>query len=108
MDLGLLQADLGERFGVDEATVYRWEAGRKGIGPQHLPAVIEFIGCDPREVGNGFGEQVRARRRALGLTQEALAAKLGLSHSTVWKVEAQRPCGRKARGVLEAFLEETG
>jgi transcriptional regulator with XRE-family HTH domain len=103
--LGLFQEDLATRFGVDEATVRRWEREQKGIGPEHLPAVFDFLGCDPRQVGETLAERLRAKRRSLGLTQEALAAKLGLSHCSVWRVEAGRPLGRRIRAAFEAFTK---
>jgi transcriptional regulator with XRE-family HTH domain len=35
-----------------------------------------------------FGKAIRARRRALDLSQEALAEKIGLHRNYIWRVEA--------------------
>ena len=49
----------------------------------------------------GLGHTIRARRQAMGLTQEALAARIGIGRSHVGRVEA----GRHALmlGTIELF-----
>ena len=46
MDLGLLQAQVVEKIGVNKSTVYNWEHGREP-GKQHQPRILQFLGYKP-------------------------------------------------------------
>jgi transcriptional regulator with XRE-family HTH domain len=53
----------------------------------------------------GFGQQVRARRIAIGLSQSALAAAVSVTRAAIQQIEAGRLRGAKAtRERIEAFL----
>jgi transcriptional regulator with XRE-family HTH domain len=48
LDLGLLQREVALRVGVDKTTVFNWETGTASPNLRALPAVIRFLGYDPR------------------------------------------------------------
>ena len=54
----LTQAELGDRIGVHETTIRRWESG-KGGGPSVSDVVklCEVLGCSEAELLNGPGEE---------------------------------------------------
>ena len=56
IDLALLQSEVAKRIGVCETTVWNWEKG--GLEPEirHLPAIICFLGYDPRPDAQTLGE----------------------------------------------------
>jgi len=47
LDLGLLQAQVAERIGVTESTVWNWEHGTKP-GSLHYTKIIEFLSYKPK------------------------------------------------------------
>ena len=47
-----------------------------------LPKVVAFLGFDPREASEELGDRIRMQRERQGLSQEALAEKLGLNGVT--------------------------
>ncbi|MCI0624160.1 MAG: helix-turn-helix domain-containing protein [Acidobacteria bacterium] len=46
LDLGLLQAQVAEKIGVTESTVWNWEHGRKPVR-RYQVKLIEFLGYRP-------------------------------------------------------------
>lgn len=46
------------------------------------------------ETARAFGEQVRSRRRSIGLSQEDLAHRVGITKNQVQLIEAGRQSGR--------------
>jgi len=44
LDLGLLQREVAERLGVNEATVTNWELNRTSPALWFLPAIVRFLG----------------------------------------------------------------
>ena len=108
MDLGLRQWDVAKRIGVDTSTVTNWELGRTEPEGQSIPGILDFLGTDPRPLGEGFPERLRRAREALGLTQRQLATRLGVDPSTVWSWErgrSARPPRNLARWVRIAVSE---
>jgi transcriptional regulator with XRE-family HTH domain len=47
LDLGLRQAQLAERIGVTESTVWNWEHGTTPA-PQYHARIIELLGYQPK------------------------------------------------------------
>ena len=51
MELGLLQREVAGFIGVDESTVWNWEANRVHPSPRYLSRILEFLvrgGVPPR------------------------------------------------------------
>ena len=95
MDLGLDQREVAERLGVHAASVRNWELGRTVPGLRGLPAVIEFVGYDPRSEPTTIGAKIKTWRTARGLSQEEMARRLDVDPSTLarWESGEQEPPG---------------
>jgi transcriptional regulator with XRE-family HTH domain len=105
MDLGLTQKVVADLLGVDQFTLLNWEKGRATPFPRHVPAALQFLGYNPLPEDPTFRERLKARRLALGLTQEALARVLGLNECTVQYLErGRRPESRRLRARVEEWL----
>jgi DNA-binding transcriptional regulator YiaG len=94
---------------VSVATLGHWELGRTAPATRFLPAIFRFLGCDPRPLGeNTFPERLRVARTARGLSQEALARRLGIDPTTVWRWEAGRGCpgARLSKLLLNALTRQ--
>jgi len=109
MDRGLLQREAAEEIGVTTSTLGNWETGFV-TDPEvrHLPAILSFLGYDPRAEPSTFGGRIRAKREALGLTHRTLAARLGLDPSTVqvWEADAVKVPLARMRAIFEDLLRE--
>ena len=57
--LGISQAQLAERIGVNTSAVGMWELGERKPRHEKIPKLAEALGCT---IGNLYGE-VRIRRR---------------------------------------------
>ena len=64
-----------------------------------MPSVLEFLGYEPSTESERLAEAIRARRRSLGLTQEAFGELLGVSRETVnlWERGRREPIGLPLR-----------
>jgi len=51
---GLTCRDMGERLGVSDATISRWENGERSPDRQYIPVLAELTGVDPLEIA-GIG-----------------------------------------------------
>ena len=47
-----------------------------------MPAILHFLGYDPAQTEGSFGKQLRATRRALGLTQKPAGKIIGRDRSS--------------------------
>lgn len=105
----LLQREVAAELGVTESTVYHWETGKTVPQIRFMPALIRFLGGDPRPLPASFPERLRAARTARGLSVEAFARLLGIDPSTVarWETGKGRP-GRKLLALLAQVLEGRG
>jgi transcriptional regulator with XRE-family HTH domain len=106
-DLGLSQRTLAQQLGVREETVHLWETGRAKPLPRHYSRVVRFLGYDPEPAGSDLAGRLRAHRRAEGLTQAELAARLGTDEGTIVDLEhGRRRISDRVRAVAMAFLED--
>jgi transcriptional regulator with XRE-family HTH domain len=87
LDVKLLQKQAAEQFGVEETTVYNWESNATSPRIDVLPKVIKFLGYDPFAAPRSMGERLLSARRKLGLTQKALAKRLGMDPGTLARIE---------------------
>ena len=106
MDRGLWQEQVAAEFGVSVATICNWEGNRTSVATRHLPKVVAFLGYDPREETGQLGDRIRMQRERQGLSQAALAEKLGLNISTVvaWERGRVRKLFPAVRRRFETFL----
>jgi transcriptional regulator with XRE-family HTH domain len=83
MDLGLQVKEVATQLGADEQSVSGWELGHRQPSLVHLPAVIHWLGYDPRPLTESLGIRIRRWREARGLSQEHLARSLQVDPSTL-------------------------
>ena len=93
-------------LGVSVSTICNWEGNHTSVATRYLPKVVAFLGYDPREESRELSERIRAHRERQGLSQKALAEKLGLNDSTVtaWERGRVRKPFPKVRRRFEEFL----
>jgi transcriptional regulator with XRE-family HTH domain len=106
LDRSLLQKQVAGEIGCSKASLTNWEKGHAEPELRFLPAILRFLGYDPRPEPTTFGGRLRARREAEGLSEEALARRLGLDSSTVsvWeRGEVSRPYPR-IKAIFERWL----
>ena len=101
MDRGIEQKALARELGVTAGTLANWELRSTEPEVRHLPAVLHFLGFDPRPEGVTLADRVRRQREGLGLSQRALADRLQVDPTTVSDVE--RGTGPRSRRVRRAF-----
>ncbi len=90
MELGLLQRAVAKRIGVDVTTIRNWELGHTEPAIHEMPRIVDFLGFVPHPAPWSFGERVALARRLLGLSRDALAKRLRVDPSTVWRWENGR------------------
>src|SRR6266852_4507743 len=64
---------------------------------RRLPAVIRFLGYDPRPPAEGIGGALKRYRQARGVSQEDLAAMLGVDPSTLANFSSSYRCSAPLR-----------
>jgi transcriptional regulator with XRE-family HTH domain len=108
MDRGLWQEHVAEALGVSVSTICNWEGNYTSVATRFLPKVVAFLGYDPRQETGQLGDRIRMERERQGLSQAALAEKLGLNASTVvaWERGRVRKLFPKVRQRFEEFLKE--
>ena len=105
MDLGISQRKLASQLGVNRTSIEHWERNMVQPARWMVPRIREFLGLQPLQPLTSFGERLTAYRRDLGLSQEALARRLGVHKTTVvrWETEKSHP-SRRFRAKIEAAL----
>lgn len=105
LDLGLFQKDVAERVGADTTSVWNWENGTAAPELRFMPAILEFLGYDPRPMAKTVGEQLVRHRDGLGWSQKRLATALRVDATTLsrWELSKRAPRGVYAERV-RAFL----
>jgi transcriptional regulator with XRE-family HTH domain len=107
LDLGLVQRTVAKTLRVRQETVGLWENGLARPLPCHYGRIVQFLGYDPEPAGSDLPERVRARRRAQGLTQAELAARLGTDEGTIVDLEhGRRRISRRVNALAKAFVED--
>ena len=106
LDRRLRQKAAARSLGCRPATLGAWEKGRVAPDVRFWPAILAFLGYDPRPEPEGFGGRLKRAREDEGLTERELARQLGLDPSTVsaWeRGEVRRPYPRFRR-IFERYL----
>ena len=52
LDLGLLQKEVADQIGANPWTIANWEKGKTKPAARFIPAIIGFLGYDPRPATN--------------------------------------------------------
>jgi transcriptional regulator with XRE-family HTH domain len=108
LERGLFQDQVARDLGVSVQTLLNWERNHTRVQTRFMPKVVAFLGYDPRQGSGQLGDRIRALRERQGLSQVALAAKLGLNASTVvaWERGRVRLAFPKVRKRFEEFLAD--
>ena len=105
LDLGLTQRDVANKLGVTECTIWNWEANYSSPQLRFIPKVVAFLGYDPYCIrSHSLGERLREYRRRMGLSQKALAHRLGVDPSTLGKWERRH--SQPSRGLLSKLKDQ--
>jgi len=100
---------VAEALGVRAETVGLWEAGLARPLPKYYGRIVRFLGYDPEPADGTLAGRLKAVRLRLGLTQELLAARLGLDEGTVSDLERdRRRISPKVARAVERLLREHG
>jgi transcriptional regulator with XRE-family HTH domain len=106
LDRGIQQRDAARSIGCRPAALGSWEKGRVAPDVRFWPAILAFLGCDPRPEPAGFGGRLRAAREAEGLSERELARRLGLDPGSVaaWERGEMSPAYSRTWWVFERYL----
>ena len=115
---GLSQAEVAARLGIRQGYVSRVELGTENITLSACVRFAQAVGClfspefmppEPRDSDGGiaeFARHLREARRRAGLSQAALAARLGMTQASVSRVE--RGVQNISLSACEAFADAVG
>jgi transcriptional regulator with XRE-family HTH domain len=97
LDLKLLQRQVANQIGVHEMTITGWESNATVPEVRYMPAIIQFLGYNPLPAASSLPERLATARRALGLSQRKMAAKLGVDPATLmgWEAGRHQPSPKK-------------
>src|SRR5207249_5241069 len=110
LGLRLLQSDVAQLLLADKTSVFNWENNRTMPQVRHIPKIIDFLGYNPLPAARSFSEKLRAVRRTLGLSQRAMAKRLGIDPGTLqaWESGRRRPSKKLQRIVDRLTSREPG
>ena len=103
LDLGLLQRDVAERVGAAVASLWVWENECREPELKFMPAIIAFLGDDPRPDAEMLGERLVRYRVGKGWSQKRLAEALRVDPTTLsrWERKEKSPWGVYAERVAK-------
>ena len=84
---------------ADKTSVFNWENNRTAPQVHHIPKIINFLGYNPLPAVRSLSEKLMAARRTLGLSQRAMAKRLGVDPTTLARWE--KGIGKQSRKQLE-------
>ena len=86
---------------MDGTTITNWELNATVPAIRYIPAVIRFLGYDPFPATNSLSERLTAMRKALGLSQERMAEKLGVDEGTLqgWEAGKHQPTKKSLEAI---------
>jgi transcriptional regulator with XRE-family HTH domain len=95
MDLGLRQADVAAATGTHLLSVTNWELGHSEPELRFMPAVLRFLGYDPRPAPATISDRLISFREGKGWSRNRLARELRVDPSTLarWEVGKRKPSG---------------
>ena len=91
--MGLFQKDVAKIIEVSASTITNWEVHRTEPEFWHFPKIVAFLGYTPETGAKTLGERIVVARKLRGMSQKALARKLGVDPGTVakWEREERKP-----------------
>jgi len=103
----LWQKQVAKEIGCSKASLTNWEKGHAEPELRFLPAILRFLGYDPRPEPTTFGDRLKHAREGRGFSQAALAEALVVDEGTLrgWELGAHRP-GRRGCAALGRLLGE--
>lgn len=101
---GLTQKAAAETVGANTYTYLLWEGDKIAPGARFYPAIFAFLGYDPHREPVSIPERIVAKRRTLGLSRKAAAARIGMDEATLARWERGGNEGRVLDGRLRRFL----
>jgi transcriptional regulator with XRE-family HTH domain len=106
LDRGIPQKDAARAIGCGPLTFLHWEKGRVAPDACFWPAILRFLGYDPRPEPAAFGGRIKAAREAEGLSARELARKLGLAPDTLsaWEQGEMSPAYSRTWWIFERYL----
>lgn len=89
VDRGLAVAELAELAGVRRSQVWTWEAGTVAPTPRSIRSLATALGVDPLRLIHADASQptLREMRIRAGLSREEVSARVGISHSSCYRLE---------------------
>jgi transcriptional regulator with XRE-family HTH domain len=109
-ELGLTQTEAAKAVGVVRDALARWES--KGSDPdlRTLPAVIKFLGYDPRPSPSTFAEFLKHARGGMGLSVPELAAQIGIPAPSLhaWEQGRYEPSQKRVLAVKARISDNVG
>jgi transcriptional regulator with XRE-family HTH domain len=109
IERGLFQRDVAALLDADTGSVNAWERNYHQPALRLLPAIIGFLNYNPDAITDeaSVGRRIAVRRRALGISQQALAGLLGIDEGTLRGLERGRlPSTRRICDAIERWLAE--
>ncbi len=82
LELGLTQARVAERLGVNAWTVLNWEKGHTEPPVASMGAILWFLGYDPFPVPKTLAAGLLRKRRMMGWSIRQVALKAGVDPGT--------------------------
>ena len=107
LDLRLSQKQAAELIGVKKGSLENWEGQHRNPALPIMPAIIRFLGYNPLPEADTLANKLTRYRVSLGITQEALARKLGVDPCTLarWERGDRTPIGLY-RKLVEKLLTD--
>jgi DNA-binding transcriptional regulator YiaG len=107
IDQGMIQKDVAKLLCAGVWNVRNWEVGHSTPAIRFLPAIIRFLGYDPRPIPETFAAKLTHLREGMGLSQEALGRLIGADESAVndWEAGLHEPTKKSLAKVRRMFPE---
>ncbi|MCU7933919.1 MAG: transcriptional regulator [Candidatus Thiodiazotropha sp. (ex Dulcina madagascariensis)] len=102
---GLRQNDVAPKLGINPWTLRNWEHNRTEPCVQYYPAIMDFLGYCPYQVGDTLGQKIMLHRTHRGLTLRGMAQKMGVDPGSVsrWEAGARKPTEHLFARLVEFF-----
>jgi len=108
LDLRLRQKDVARKIDVSEFTIRNWERGANEPNVRHIPAIIQFLGKWPCDIGKSLPQLVKTYRRLSGLSLKLFSRKLGIDPDTLSKLETEVSPSRSVMIQVAKHFHPTG